>query len=279
MLFKGDGTNGSNRWIPIGPMKLQPSEISKLLLVLFVAYLVYLSPKALDKFGGFLKIFFYASPLIILVGMENLSTAIIMVGITFLLPLISSRKTWYYWVSVGFLFAIGILTIATRGYRMERINIWLDIDNAPGGYQIRQGLYALGSGGWFGKGLGNSIQKLGYIPEVHTDMIFTCIVEEMGIVGGLLLLGVFGVLLARMFRIACNAPDLYGSLITIGVFIQIAFQVILNIAVVTNTIPSTGVPFPFISYGGSSIFFLMIEVGFVLNVSSQIEYDAASPQL
>lgn len=279
VLIKGDGTNGSNRWIQMGSMKLQPSEISKVFLVLFVALIVYVSPKALDRFRGFFRVFLYACPLIILVAKENLTTAIIMVGITFIVPLVASRKKWYFVASAAALAAVGIATIFAKSYRLTRLEVWRDIENAPGGYQIRQGLYALGSGGLFGKGLGNSIQKLGYIPEVHTDMIFTCIVEELGIVGGLLLLGVFCVLLGRMFRIACNAPDLLGSLITVGVFVQIALQIVFNIAVVTNTMPSTGVPFPFISYGGSSLFFLMLEVGLVLNVSSQIEYDAVSPQV
>ena len=279
VLIKGDGTNGSNRWIPIGSMKLQPSEISKVLLVLFVSYIVYVSPKALDRLGGFLRVFLFSCPLLILVALENLTTAIIMVGIAFIIPFVTSRKIWYYWAAGAVMVGAVVLTIVTKSYRLTRFQVWLDIENAPGGYQIRQGLYALGSGGLFGKGLGNSIQKLGYIPEVHTDMIFTCIVEELGIVGGLLLLGVFCVLLARIFRIACNAPDLFGSLIAVGVFVQIALQIFLNIAVVTNTIPSTGVPFPFISYGGSSLLFLMLELGLVLNVSSQIEYDAPSPQL
>ncbi|MBO6065341.1 MAG: FtsW/RodA/SpoVE family cell cycle protein, partial [Lachnospiraceae bacterium] len=165
-----------------------------------------------------------------------------------------------------------------KGYRLARIDVWKDIENTPGGYQILQGLYAIASGGWFGKGLGNSIQKLGYIPEVHTDMIFTCIVEELGIVGGLLLICVYIILLIRIYKIAVNAPDLFGSLICVGVFVQIALQAILNIAVVTNTIPSTGIPLPFISYGGSSLAFLMLEMGLVLNVSNQIDYNAQLPQ-
>lgn len=275
----GDGTNGSNRWIPIGKsFKLQPSEITKLLMVLLVAYLAYIAPKKLDHFSGFFRILFYSAPLVFLVATENLTTALIMVGVVFAVPFITSRKKGYFFLSLAAALVVGIGFIQMEGYRMGRISVWLDIENTPGGYQILQGLYALASGGWFGKGLGNSIQKLGYIPEVHTDMIFTCIVEELGIVGGLFLVAIYGVLLVRLFKVAVHAPDLLGSLIVVGVFVQIAMQAVLNIAVVTNTIPSTGIPLPFISYGGSSLVFLMIEMGFVLNVSNQIDYDAAPQQ-
>lgn len=275
----GDGTNGSNRWIPIGKsFKLQPSEITKLLMVLLVAYLAYISPKMLDTFKGFFRILVFTVPLILLVVSENLTTALIMAGIVFAVPFIASRKKLYFFISFIVATAAGIIAIMMKGYRVGRISVWLDIENTPGGYQILQGLYALASGGWFGKGLGNSIQKLGYIPEVHTDMIFTCIVEELGIVGGIFLIAIYVVLLVRIFKIAVHAPDLFGSLIVVGVFVQIAMQAILNIAVVTNTIPSTGIPLPFISYGGSSLVFLMIEMGFVLNVSNQIDYDAAPQQ-
>ncbi len=275
VLIRGDGTNGSNRWFAVGKFfKLQPSELSKLMLILMVAFIVFVSPKKLDRATGFLRVLFFTAPIIILVARENLTTAAIMIGIVFIVPFVASRKNWYYLVSFVIVLAVGIIFIKLVGYRAARLQVWKDIENTPGGYQILQGLYAIASGGWFGKGLGNSIQKLGYIPEVHTDMIFTCIVEELGIVGGLFLIAMYVILLVRLYKIAANAPDLFGSLITVGVFVQIALQAILNIAVVTNTIPSTGIPLPFVSYGGSSLLFLMLEIGLVLNVSDQIEYDA-----
>lgn len=275
VLIRGDGTNGSNRWFAVGKFfKLQPSELSKLMLILMVAFIVFVSPKKLDRATGFLRVLFFTAPIIILVARENLTTAAIMIGIVFIVPFVASRKNWYYLVSFVIVLAVGIIFIKLVGYRAARVQVWKDIENTPGGYQILQGLYAIASGGWFGKGLGNSIQKLGYIPEVHTDMIFTCIVEELGIVGGLFLIAMYVILLIRLYKIAANAPDLFGSLITVGVFVQIALQAILNIAVVTNTIPSTGIPLPFVSYGGSSLLFLMLEIGLVLNVSDQIEYDA-----
>ena len=278
VLKFGDGTNGSNRWIPIGFFKLQPSELTKVMIVLMTAYIVYVSPKRLDRFSGYARLLVFTAPVIALIAVENLTTAVIIGAVVMVVPFVSSRKVLYFFAVLGAVILIGILFIHFKGYRLARIDVWKDIENTPGGYQILQGLYAIASGGWFGKGLGNSIQKLGYIPEVHTDMIFTCIIEELGIVGGLLLIGVYIILLIRIYKIAANAPDLFGSLICVGVFVQIALQAILNIAVVTNTIPSTGIPLPFISYGGSSLAFLMLEMGLVLNVSNQIDYNALLPQ-
>ena len=133
-----------------------------------------------------------------------------------------------------------------------------------------QALYAIGSGGLFGRGLGNSIQKLGSVPEAQNDMIFSIICEELGVFGAIMVLILFGMLLYRLLFIAQNAPDLFGSLIVTGIFIHIALQVILNIAVVLNLMPNTGVTLPFISYGGTSIVFLMAEMGIALSVADKI---------
>ena len=156
-------------------------------------------------------------------------------------------------------------------YRIERFQVWMNIETHPKGYQILQGLYAIASGGLFGKGLGQGIQKLGYIPEAHNDMIFSVICEELGMVGAFAVLFLFVLMLWRIFLVAINAQDLFGSLIATGVMAQIAVQVLINVAVVTNTIPSTGIPLPFISYGGSSLLVLMMELGIVLGVSNRIE--------
>ena len=159
-------------------------------------------------------------------------------------------------------------------FRLQRILVWLDPEKYSdnGGYQTLQALYAIGSGGFFGRGLGNSIQKLGSIPEAQNDMIFSIICEELGIFGGILVLVLFAYLLYRLFFIAQNAPDLYGSMLVSGVFIHIALQVILNTAVVLNLLPNTGVTLPFISYGGTSILFLMMEMGIALSVSRRIRF-------
>ena len=163
----------------------------------------------------------------------------------------------------------------TGKFRLNRILVWLNpekyIDDK--GYQTVQALYAIGSGGLFGKGLGKSLQKLGYIPESQNDMIFSVICEELGLFGALCLIALFIVMLWRINHIAQNAPDLFGSMLATGVFAHIAIQVILNIAVVTNTIPNTGVSLPFISYGGTAAVFLLLELGVVFNISSQIKLE------
>ena len=176
-------------------------------------------------------------------------------------------------IAIG-VFIIGQSVQQTDDFRLNRIVAWLHPENATGdaAYQTIQALYAIGSGGFLGRGLGNSIQKLGSVPEAQNDMIFSIICEELGIVGGVILLLLFGYLLYRLFFIAQNAPDLFGSLIVSGIFIHIALQVILNIAVVVNLMPNTGVTLPFISYGGTSIMFLMAEMGLALSVSRQIKF-------
>lgn len=158
-------------------------------------------------------------------------------------------------------------------FRLSRIITWLDPENHTdtGGFQVMQGLYAIGSGGFFGKGLGNSTQKLGVIPEAQNDMILAIVCEELGVFGSIIILLLFGLLLYRLMFIARNAPDLYGSLVATGIFAHIALQVILNVMVVTNTIPTTGITLPFISYGGTSVLFLMVEMGIALGIARKIK--------
>ena len=159
-------------------------------------------------------------------------------------------------------------------FRMRRILVWLHPEDyaGEGGFQVMQGLYAIGSGGFFGKGLGNSAQKM-VIPEAQNDMILAIICEELGVFGAIVLLTLFAMLLYRLLFIAQNAPDMYGSLIVTGIFAHIAIQVILNIAVVLNLIPTTGITLPFVSYGGTSVLFLMAEMGLALGVSRKIKIE------
>ncbi|MFR5115693.1 MAG: FtsW/RodA/SpoVE family cell cycle protein [Eubacterium sp.] len=164
------------------------------------------------------------------------------------------------------------------GYRVVRIAAWLHPDQYPDkAYQTLQGMYAIGSGGLFGKGLGASVQKLGYVPEAQNDFIFTIICEELGLFGAICVILLFILLIWRCMVIANSAPDLYSSLIAVGVMGHIALQVVLNICVVTNWMPNTGIILPFISYGGTSVAILLSEMGLVLNVSRQIRFDAAHP--
>ena len=157
-------------------------------------------------------------------------------------------------------------------FRLRRILVWLDPEKyaSDGGYQLIQGLYAIGSGGFLGKGLGNSAQKM-VIPEVQNDMILSIICEELGVFGVIMILVIFGLLIYRLVHIAQNAPDMYSSLVVTGIFAHISLQVILNVCVVTNLIPTTGITLPFISYGGTSIIFLMIEMGIALGISRKIK--------
>lgn len=274
VLIVGEATGGSQRWISLGGLgKFQPSEITKICVVLFTAYIVQLSPRRLDNILGFFRVCIFVGPLLGLVVVENFSTALIIAAIMVAICFVASRKKMYFAVS-GILFGIAAFFLVFGvSYRSERIDVWKNVESHPKGYQILQGLYAIASGGLFGKGLGQSMQKLGFIPEAHNDMIFSVICEELGMFGAIAILLLFLLLLWRLFTIAINAPDLFGGLIATGVFAHIAVQVLINIAVVTNSIPATGIPLPFISYGGSSLTVLLVEMGLVLSVSNRISQE------
>ena len=211
-----------------------------------------------------------------------MSTGIIVLGIVSIMLIIVYPKSAPIVVLgiaaciVGYagLHLLGEYLESSGSFRMERILVWLNPEEymSDGGFQVVQGLYAIGSGGFFGKGLGNSAQKM-IIPEVQNDMILAIICEELGVFGAIIVLLLFAILLYRLLFIAQNAPDLYGSLIVTGIFAHIALQVIFNVCVVLNLIPTTGITLPFISYGGTSILFLMAEMGIALGVSSRIRFE------
>lgn len=265
--------NGSTRWVKIGPITFQPSEIAKIAMVLFMAMLLEKVAKQLGNIMNLAKVLMFAVPIVVIVALSNLSTAIIIFGIVVCMIFVASKK-YIHFVSVGALGVAFIAIFSMVGYRSDRIQAWLHPETAGDkGYQTMQGLYAIGSGGFFGKGLGQSLQKMGNVPEAQNDMIFTIICEELGLFGGICVILLFMLLIWRMMIIANNARDLFGSLIVVGVMSHIAIQVILNIAVVTNTIPNTGVILPFISYGGTSFAFLMAEMGLVFSVSRGIRLE------
>lgn len=275
-FFKGHESGGSRRWIELGGgFNFQPSEISKVCFVLLAAFLAGKRKRLVNTGSffknilGFILLFLFFVPILGIVAAQNLSSAIILAGIVSVIIFCVSMDKKY--IIVVFFMMVGavILFIALKAYRSERIMHFMYPESMDPGDQILQGLYAIASGGLFGKGLGNSVQKLGNIPEVHTDMIFTIICEELGIIGGIALIGLFLLLLWRIFKIALNAPDIYGALIATGVFAQLSVQIIMNIAVVTNSIPATGVPLPFVSYGGSSLVIMLAEIGIVLSVSKR----------
>ncbi|HJA11413.1 MAG TPA: putative lipid II flippase FtsW [Candidatus Mediterraneibacter merdipullorum] len=270
MLF-GDEYNGSKRWLSLGPVSFQPSEFAKAAVILFLAWLVSRHAGKLKKFRMLLVMLLPALPLVALVGASNLSTAIIIFGIAVVLLFVASPNySQFIWMgSAGAAFMAVFL--AMESYRLERIAIWRSPEDYEKGYQTLQGLYAIGSGGIFGRGLGNSVQKLGFLPEAQNDMIFSIICEELGLAGAGIIVLLFFLLIWRFFVIAEKAPDLMGALIASGAMAHMMIQVILNIAVVTNSIPNTGITLPFISYGGTSVLFLLLEIGLVLSVSRLIE--------
>ena len=281
----GREVNGKKRWLGVGPISFQPTELVKITVIVAMAALITRIGKNVDRPAGIARAILITIPLAGIVAANNLSSGIIIAGIGFVMMFVASRKILIY----GGCVALGAIIMVFAGpignfltkikvlkpYQLTRINVWLDPEAYPttGGYQVLQGLYAIGSGGLFGKGLGESIQKLGFVPEAQNDMIFSIICEELGLFGAVSVILIFMFMIYRFVLIAGNAPDLFGALIVVGVMAHIAIQVILNIAVVTNTIPNTGITLPFISYGGTSILFLMVEMGMVLSVSNQIKLE------
>ena len=277
----GYEANGARRWLRIG-ISIQPAEIAKLAMILFLASFICKLGKGIRSRKGFLLVLGVPLPICALVWFitENMSSAIIIFGIAFLMLFVASPD-YKPFVIIGTLgvsvvavaiFALTQLDASQLGVRGARILAWMDPEAyASGkGFQTLQALYAIGSGGIFGKGLGQSMQKLGFLPETQNDMIFSIVCEELGLFGGIAIILMFLLLIWRFMIIANNASDLFGALLVVGVLGHIAIQVILNIAVVTNTIPNTGISLPFISYGGSSVLFLLIEIGLVLSVARGI---------
>lgn len=266
-------SHGAKRWIYIGPLSFQPSEFSKLALILFLAHIITLTVKQVRTLKGIIKIMLLTAPIFGLIAKENMSTSIVIMGIAVIMLFVASPK-YKQFILLGLVaVAVLVVVLVAAAYRMERIAVWLDPENHEKGMQTMQALYAIGSGGIFGKGLGQSMQKMGFIPESHNDMIFSIVCEELGLFGAICIIAMFMMLVWRIMIIANNAPDLYGALVCVGVMAQVGVQVIINIAVVTNTIPPTGIPLPFISYGGTSLVFLMAEMGVVLGISRQIKME------
>lgn len=285
----GMEVNGAKRWIRIPglPMQLQPAEVAKIGVIIFSAMIIEkLGRRSLATIKGFI---FPMIPAVIVAVMiwqitDNLSSAIIVVAIVFGMLFVACPDYGKFLGIVVTVLVVGAFIVwytvnsadtNSLDFRGERILAWLDPQAYAGGkgYQTIQALYAIGSGGVFGKGLGQSMQKLGFIPEAQNDMIFSIICEELGLFGAISIMLMFVLLIWRFMMIANSADDFYGAMLVVGVISHIAVQVILNIAVVTNTIPNTGVTLPFISYGGSSVFFLLSEIGIVLSVARGMRRD------
>ena len=267
VLFVGREYNGSKRWLALGPLSFQPSEYAKLAVVVLLAAIVSRNASHMKSWKYMFLVILLILPIVGLVGSNNLSTAIIILGIAVILIFVANPQflpfLWIGGTGVGF---IGIF-LSLESYRLERLAIWRNPELYEKGYQTMQGLYAIGSGGLFGVGLGESMQKLGFVPEAQNDMIFSIICEELGLTGAVAVLVIFGLLIWRLMVIATWTKDLFGTLLAAGVMGHIMIQVILNVAVVTNTIPNTGITLPFVSYGGTSVVFLLLEMGIALSVS------------
>ena len=280
----GTTVNGAKRWLRFAGLSIQPAEIAKLAVIIVLAHTLVVMGPAINSWKGLFRAMMVSLPLAAMIYFitRNLSSAIIVVGIAAIMCFMASRDyKRYVLLLIAALAGAGLLVLVIvrsagsgiGGFRGERVLAWLDpaAYSSGKGYQTIQALYAIGSGGIMGKGIGQSMQKLGFIPEAQNDMIFSIICEELGFVGAVCVIALFLLLLWRCIMIATQAPDLYGSYLVIGFMSHIAIQVILNIAVVTNTIPNTGISLPFISYGGSATFFLLFEVGLVLSVQRSIK--------
>ena len=274
----GQSVNGATRWIKIAFIQFQPSEITKIALIIFYAGYLTDHKSELNSFGkGFIKPYlFLVPPVGILILIQNhLSVCIVITTIATAMLFMAGARAFYFALcgivgASGGIGLIGMMQMAGKGgFRLDRIetffNPWADAQGT--GYQVVQSLYAIGSGGLFGVGLGESKQKYLYIPEPHNDFIFSILSEEIGFVGCCVVILLFAIFVWRGILIAMKAPDMFGSLIAVGVTTLVAVQAIINIAVVTASIPTTGMPLPFFSYGGTALMILLCGCGVLLNIS------------
>ena len=281
----GVESHGARRWIKTGipGFNLQPAEVTKLAIILFLAVLVCKMGSAIRTWKGLFIMMAPPGVLFLMIWKitNNMSSALIVMAIAAIMVFVASPdyKKFVLLAILAIAAAIGLVmlikyTDVLGSFRASRIRVWLDPESDPDdkGFQTLQALYAIGSGGVRGKGLGQSMQKLSFLPESQNDMIFSIICEELGLLGAASIMLMFTILIWRMMIIANNATDLFGGMLVSGVIAHIAVQAILNVAVVTNTIPNTGISLPFISYGGSSVIFLLIEMGLVFSVARGIEY-------
>ena len=278
VLIFGMVGNGAQRWISIGPLTIQPSEIAKMTIVMMLSYYFSANDKlALDRlnrknsfvYGTIIPFGIMLLPILLVMLQKHLS-CIIILGIIGLLVIIASGINLRYISAFTAMGGVGVTCIALfTDYTKDRITVWQNPEKykLTGGWQTLQGLMAIGSGGLFGVGYGNSVLKHCYVSEPANDMIFAILCEELGFVGAAITLLLFGVLVYRGFTIASKARDTFERLTIFGICTKIAVQVLLNVAVVTNTIPNTGISLPFFSYGGSSLIMIFFELGMILSFS------------
>jgi cell division protein FtsW len=278
VLIPGIGMvrNGSRSWIGVGAFSIQPSEFMKLAMIAFLAKYLSENQKNITSFKRgllpALALVFAAFGMIML--QPDLGTGTVMVGTCIAMIFVAGARISHF-IGLGVLGLAGFAAlILSAPYRIKRITSFLNPWEDPlgSGFQIIQSLYAIGPGGLFGLGLGQSRQKFFYLPEPQTDFIFAILAEELGFIGGSLVLLLFSLLLWRGVRIALGAPDLYGSFLAIGIISMVAIQVMINIGVVTGLMPVTGITLPFLSYGGSSLTLMLMAIGVLLNISKHARY-------
>ncbi len=279
VLVVGSTGGGAQRWIQLGPLTIQPSEIAKMAVVMLLALIMSKHEKKIElsqRFGGHFKygVLYPGLSIVLICGLvmleKHLSGLIIigLLGLTIMFIGGTDRK-W-----MGLIVVVGIVGVAVvllfSGYAQERVATWLfleDADPTGAAWQTWQGLYAIGSGGFFGVGLGNSRQKFGYVSQPQNDFIFTIVCEELGFIGALAVIILFVLLLWRGYKIASRCPDKFSALVVYGLTTKIALQTILNIAVVTNSMPNTGISLPFFSSGGTALMLQIFEMGIILSLS------------
>ena len=273
----GREINGAKRWIYLGPISIQPSELAKVGLIIFYAGFLTQNKDKIKNFGrGFLIPLLYLLPIVVILyfGQNHLSASIIMFALTIILMFLAGSNIKYF-ILIGVPLAVGIILvlISRGGFRLQRLLTFLDPWANPTGtgWQVVQGQIAIGSGGLFGVGIGQSVQKYLYISEPQNDFIFAIIAEELGFLGCAVIIVLFGVLIWRGLVISMKAPDSFGRLVAAGITAMIALQVIINIGVVTSLLPVTGMSLPLFSYGGTSLIIILASLGILLNISRQIK--------
>lgn len=263
--------NGSRRWLPMPGFNFQPSELMKIAIAILFAAWVDDKKYGIETFKGSVRYYAIIGVVSIFMLLEpHLSGTIVIAGIGLSIMAVSGTPLKPIAIAAPVVGAVGFGAIymfdpGRLGRLMRFLDPFSDLQHT--GYQISQALYAIGSGGLFGKGLGRSVQKFSYLPEPYNDFIFAVVCEELGLLGAALIIGLFAALIWKGMKVAFSAPDKFGSLLVVGIMSQVAIQTIFNIAVATSSIPNTGVSLPFFSYGGTAVMILLCEMGIVLNVS------------
>ena len=274
VLVGGKKVNGARRWFELFGVTFQPSEIAKIAVILFDAQLIVRYKEKMGTFRyGVLPFGIVAAVIVGLLIVEpHLSASIIILAITATMMFIGGTRLFWFLIGGGAVGLFGVLAVSVLDYSSDRISAWLDpfADTSDTGYQILQSLYSIGSGGLTGLGLGGSRQKYLYLPEEHNDFIFSVVCEELGFIGATVILILFALLIVRGYWLAMHCRDRYSFLVCTGVTTLLALQVILNVAVVTNLIPCTGISLPFFSYGGTALLIQLAEMGIVLSISRDI---------